>query len=83
MPGRSRADASELEQVLWEPLGPMRRRVVGPEHETPSGEGADYCAVREHEARLIRSPATGFVLARFDRARAPSDDGWLRFRSSR
>ena len=34
--------------VLWEPLGPMRRRVGGPEHETPSGVGTDYCAVREH-----------------------------------
>jgi hypothetical protein len=34
--------------VLWEPQGPMRRRVGSPEHDRPSGEGTDYCAVREH-----------------------------------
>ena len=53
--------------VLWEPLGPMRGRVGDPEHDRPSGEGTDYCAVREIEpvgdadrvASRLRDPAYG------------------------
>jgi hypothetical protein len=44
--------------VLWEPLGPVRRRVGVPERGGPSGEGTDYCAVREHESEA-EAPALG------------------------
>ena len=33
--------------MLWEPTRGLRRRLRGPEHDGPSGEGLDYCAVRE------------------------------------
>ena len=46
--------------VLWEPQGPMRGRVGGPEHETPSAVGTDYCAVREHDFEA-GAPAVGSV----------------------
>ena len=38
--------------LLWEPQGRERRRVGVPEHDRSSGEGADYCAVREHNHAL-------------------------------
>ena len=33
--------------MLWEPFRLERRRLPGPERGRPSGEGLDYCAVRE------------------------------------
>ena len=36
--------------MLWEPFRLERRRLRGPTHDGPSGEGLDYCAVRERAA---------------------------------
>ena len=53
--------------VLWEPLGRERCRVGGSEHDVPSAEGTDYCAVREHESEA-GAPALGSVQSgRFSR----------------
>lgn len=41
----SRCDATAA-HVLWEPSAPQRPRDGPPEHDRPSGEGPDYCAVR-------------------------------------
>ena len=35
--------------MLWEPFRLERRRLRPPERDGPSGEGTDYCAVREHD----------------------------------
>jgi len=47
--------------VLWEPHGGLRRTLGHPEHHGPSGEGTEYCAVREHG--LGGLPACGVTLA--------------------
>ena len=56
--------------VLWEPQGPMRGRVRGPEREPPSGEGTDDCAVREFATALRDRP--DFRMARH--GISPSED---------
>jgi hypothetical protein len=43
--------SAAVAHVLWEPQERERCRVGGPEHDPSSVEGADYCAVREHEPR--------------------------------
>jgi hypothetical protein len=35
--------------MLWEPMRGLRRRSRPSERDEPSGEGLDYCAVRERE----------------------------------
>ena len=35
--------------MLWEPFGLERRRLRVTEREWLSGEGVDYCAVRQHD----------------------------------
>src|SRR5450759_5010619 len=51
--------------VLWEPRRRERRRLDGPEHERPSGEGSDYPAVCASTKGLVvaTSSAAGNSLA--------------------
>ena len=42
----------------------MRPRVGGSEHDWPSGEGTDYCAVRERERVAVDRRTPALVAAR-------------------
>ena len=67
--------SAAVAHMLWEPTRGLRRRLRGSERDVPSGEGLDYCAVRERNAGIGRRNGCSASLpaARLNEQRSPRD----------